>query len=96
MLVHDISQHYFDVCLLVAASSSAADLASAPSVGALAESAIAASDSSARQVLGIAEPGENMPVPHGWRSSGRAVLENFACFMMVRSFLCDSKGLQPP
>ncbi|KAK9908805.1 hypothetical protein WJX75_003140 [Coccomyxa subellipsoidea] len=66
----------------ISASSSAADLASAPSVGALAEAASAAQDRDARQVLGIAEPGDSLPVPHGWRSSGkqlvvRPILEGF-------------------
>ena len=66
------AEYSVDNCCPAAASSSAADLASAPSVGALAEAASAAQDRDARQVLGIAEPGDSLPVPHGWRSSGLA------------------------
>jgi hypothetical protein len=41
-----------------------------PSVHSLAEVASVAQAGDARQVLGIAEPGQSLPVPQGWRSSG--------------------------
>jgi hypothetical protein len=46
------------------------DLAPVPSVGSLREAAAAAQATTQQQVLGIVEPGEALPVPHGWRSSG--------------------------
>lgn len=46
------------------------DLAAQQSVRSLAEAASAAQEQEQRQVLGVAEPGESLPVPQGWRSSG--------------------------
>ena len=53
--------------LAAAGARSSGDL---PSVGSLAEAAAAAEAALQLQVLGIVEPGEALPVPHGWRSSG--------------------------
>ncbi len=47
------------------------DLAVQRSVRSLAEAASAAQVEEQRQVLGVVEPGASLPVPQGWRSSGK-------------------------
>ena len=55
---------------LAAASSAATELPPALSMRSLTEAASAAQARSAFEVLGTVEPGDALPVPHGWRSSG--------------------------
>ena len=49
---------------------SPAELPAALSMRSLTEAASAAQAHAAHEVLGIVEPGDALPVPHGWRSSG--------------------------
>ncbi len=52
------------------AAASTGELPAALSMRSLTEAASAAQAHAAYEVLGTVEPGDALPVPHGWRSSG--------------------------
>lgn len=67
-------------------------LGAQPSVRSLAEAASAAQEGDARQVLGVAEPGESLPVPQGWRSSGMPLILSTSGTL---NLICDLATYRP-